>query len=121
MGEISSAASEQNAGGSQVGQAVMQMDQVTQQNASLVEQSAAAAESLKAQALQLVQAVSVFRLAHDAHAPQRAVHAAAALAARPVASRLPVRGLGAARPAWRAQGSLAAPAARHVPSAQDSF
>jgi len=121
MGEISSAASEQNAGVSQVGQAVMQMDQVTQQNASLVEQSAAAAESLKAQALQLVQAVSVFRLAHDAHAPQRAVHAAAALAARPVASRLPVRGLGAARPAWRAQGSLAAPAARHVPSAQDSF
>src|SRR5450830_925713 len=121
MGEISSAASEQNAGVSQVGQAVMQMDQVTQQNASLVEQSAAAAESLKAQALQLVLAVSVFRLAHDAHAPQRAVHAAAALAARPVASRLPVRGLGAARPAWRAQGSLAAPAARHVPSAQDSF
>jgi methyl-accepting chemotaxis protein len=42
------------------------MDQTTQQNAALVEQSAAAAESLKSQAQQLVQAVAVFKLAHSA-------------------------------------------------------
>jgi len=66
MGEISAASTEQSAGVSQVGEAVSQMDQVTQQNAALVEESAAAAESLMQQAQQLVQAVAVFKLAHDA-------------------------------------------------------
>ena len=46
----------------QVGEAVSQMDQVTQQNAALVEESAAAAESLKQQAQALVQVVAVFQL-----------------------------------------------------------
>ncbi len=63
MGEISAASAEQSAGVFQVGTAVAQMDQVTQQNAALVEESAAAAESLKGQALQLVQTVAVFKLA----------------------------------------------------------
>jgi methyl-accepting chemotaxis protein len=63
VGDISVASAEQSSGVSQVGEAVMQMDQVTQQNAALVEQSAAAAESLKSQASHLVQAVSVFKLA----------------------------------------------------------
>ncbi|NVO05883.1 MAG: MCP four helix bundle domain-containing protein [Rhodoferax sp.] len=62
MGEISSASSEQSAGVAQVGEAVTQMDQTTQQNAALVEQMAAAASSLKSQANELVQAVSVFKL-----------------------------------------------------------
>ena len=62
VGEISNANAEQNAGVAQVGQAVTSMDQVTQQNAALVEESAAAADSLKAQAQALVEAVSVFRL-----------------------------------------------------------
>ncbi|GAB4217710.1 MAG: hypothetical protein Fur007_20630 [Rhodoferax sp.] len=62
MGEISAASSEQSQGVSQVGEAVMQMDQVTQQNAALVEQMATAAGSLKAQAQELVQTVSVFEL-----------------------------------------------------------
>jgi methyl-accepting chemotaxis protein len=62
VGEISSASSEQSNGIAQVGQAVSQMDQVTQQNAALVEESAAAAESLKGQAGTLVQAVSGFKL-----------------------------------------------------------
>ena len=62
MGEISSASQEQSAGVAQVGQAVTEMDQTTQQNAALVEQSAAAASSLKTQAQELVQAVAVFRL-----------------------------------------------------------
>ena len=65
VGEISSATSEQSSGIQQVGDAVSQMDQVTQQNAALVEESAAAAQSLKTQAQQLVQAVSVFKLAGD--------------------------------------------------------
>ena len=62
IGEISSATSEQTIGISQVGEAVTQLDQVTQQNAALVEQSAAAADSLKHQAAKLAQIVSVFRL-----------------------------------------------------------
>ena len=63
MGEITAASNEQSAGVTQVGEAVSQMDQVTQQNAALVEESAAAAESLKQQAQQLLQAVSVFKVA----------------------------------------------------------
>jgi methyl-accepting chemotaxis protein len=59
---ISSASAEQDAGIGQVGHAVSQLDTVTQQNAALVEESAAAADSLNQQARRLVQAVSVFRL-----------------------------------------------------------
>ena len=62
MGEISAASTEQSSGVAQVGQAVTQMDRTTQENAALVEQCSAAAESLKVQAQQLVQAVAVFRL-----------------------------------------------------------
>ena len=62
MSEISAASLEQSAGVSQVGEAVMQMDKVTQQNAALVEQMAAAAGSLKSQSRDLVQVVSVFKL-----------------------------------------------------------
>jgi methyl-accepting chemotaxis protein len=63
MGEISAASNEQAQGVAQVGEAITQMDQATQQNAALVEESAAAADSLKTQAQQLVQAVAVFKLA----------------------------------------------------------
>jgi methyl-accepting chemotaxis protein len=66
VAEITSASAEQSSGIQQVGDAVGQMDQATQQNAALVEESAAAAESLKDQARQLVQTVAVFRLAHGA-------------------------------------------------------
>jgi methyl-accepting chemotaxis protein-1 (serine sensor receptor) len=62
IGEITSAAVEQSSGISQVNEAVTQMDQVTQQNAALVEESAAAAASLKEQADRLASAVAVFRL-----------------------------------------------------------
>ena len=64
MGEISSASANQSDGVAQVGAAVSQMDQATQQNAALVEQMAAAAASLRSQADELVQEVSVFKLAH---------------------------------------------------------
>ncbi len=62
MSEISAASQEQSAGIEQVNQAVVQMDQVTQQNAALVEEAAAAAASLEEQAARLSQAVSVFKL-----------------------------------------------------------
>jgi methyl-accepting chemotaxis protein len=62
IGEITSASSEQSNGIAQVNTAVSQLDQMTQQNAALVEQSAAAAESLKDQATRLAQVVQVFRL-----------------------------------------------------------
>jgi methyl-accepting chemotaxis protein len=63
VAEISSASGEQARGISQVGEAVGQMDRTTQQNSALVEESAAAADSLRGQAAQLVQAVAAFRLA----------------------------------------------------------
>ncbi|MBP6676963.1 MAG: HAMP domain-containing protein, partial [Vitreoscilla sp.] len=62
VGEISHASVEQSHGVATVGKAVGAMDEATQQNAALVEQSAAAAESLREQARQLVQAVSSFRV-----------------------------------------------------------
>ena len=62
MGEISAASREQREGVGQIGEAITQMDQVTQQNAALVEEMAAAAASLQTQSHQLVQTVSVFRL-----------------------------------------------------------
>jgi methyl-accepting chemotaxis protein-1 (serine sensor receptor) len=77
MGEISAASTEQSLGVSQVGEAVMQMDQVTQQNAALVEEMAAAASSLKAQAHELVETVAVFKL--SASAPQASAQSVIAL------------------------------------------
>ncbi|MYN39714.1 HAMP domain-containing protein [Duganella sp. FT109W] len=62
MSEITSASVEQSAGIEQVNTAIVQMDQVTQQNAALVEQAAAAAESMQEQAAKLSEVVSVFKL-----------------------------------------------------------
>jgi methyl-accepting chemotaxis protein len=74
ISEISAATHEQTQGISQVGEAMTQLDQVTQQNAALVEESSAAADSLNRQAASLVEAVSVFTLSHD-HAANAAVPA----------------------------------------------
>ena len=63
VAQISSASVEQSLGVQQVSEAVTSMDRTTQQNAALVEESAAAAESLKAQSQQLMQAMGAFRLA----------------------------------------------------------
>lgn len=62
IGEITAAASEQSEGIGQVNTSVVQLDQMTQQNAALVEESAAAADSLKDQAHRLAEAVSSFKL-----------------------------------------------------------
>ena len=66
MNDIASASREQSTGIEQVNLAVTQMDEVTQQNAALVEEAAAAAESLEEQARGLVQAVAVFNLGKSA-------------------------------------------------------
>ncbi|MBL0391546.1 HAMP domain-containing protein [Ramlibacter monticola] len=69
LAEISSATQEQTKGIAEVSQAVTQIDRVTQSNASLVEEAAAAAESLSRQAERLVHAVSLFRVHHE-HEPR---------------------------------------------------
>ncbi|WP_009901318.1 methyl-accepting chemotaxis protein, partial [Burkholderia thailandensis] len=61
IAEISASTSEQRAGVTQVDDAVVHLDNITQQNAALVEESAAASESLRQQATLLVDAVGVFR------------------------------------------------------------
>jgi methyl-accepting chemotaxis protein len=68
IGEITAASHEQTQGIEQINQAITQMDQVTQQNAALVEEAAAAAQSMQEQAGNLVDAVSVFRLEAGAQA-----------------------------------------------------
>ncbi|MBG7618897.1 MCP four helix bundle domain-containing protein [Herbaspirillum sp. AP02] len=62
IGQISAAGEEQRAGIEQVHQAVTQMDEVTQQNAALVEQAAAASRAMQGQAAELAEQVSIFRL-----------------------------------------------------------
>jgi methyl-accepting chemotaxis protein len=62
INEITAASSEQSGGIADVNHAIANLDQMTQQNAALVEESAAAAESLRDQAAQLAQAVSVFKV-----------------------------------------------------------
>ncbi|KGT90539.1 chemotaxis protein [Erwinia typographi] len=94
MGEIASASDEQSKGIDQVGTAVTEMDRVTQQNASLVEESATAAAALEDQASRLTQAVAVFRLRKDP-------------GINPVAART----LPASRPALSTARKIAAPVA----------
>jgi len=93
MGEIASASREQSHGIGQVNQAVTQMDEVTQQNAALVEESAAASSSLQDQALQLEQAMALFRL------ERRAGATAAARTVPGTARRAPGRPAALTRPA----------------------
>ena len=96
-----------------MGEAVGQMDQVTQQNAALVEESAAAAESLKQQAQQLVSAVAVFKLGseglHHASAASQSVQ-------KPVAHRPLI----AAHPAAFRKAGKPAPASAPAPADKPS-
>ena len=86
VGEISSASAEQRSGVAQIGEAIAQMDHVTQQNAALVEQIAAAATGLSTQAQELVQAVAVFQVDADAAAAQPVAAPAAYVAAAALGS-----------------------------------
>ncbi|WP_445233159.1 methyl-accepting chemotaxis protein, partial [Duganella rhizosphaerae] len=86
MGEITSASSEQSIGIDQVNTAITQMDQVTQQNAALVEQAAAAAASMQDQAARLADVAASFKLGDEGQQPALAAPArarAALPAARP--------------------------------------
>ncbi|WP_017913681.1 methyl-accepting chemotaxis protein, partial [Xanthomonas sp. SHU 166] len=88
MGEISAASQEQSAGIEQVNQTVTQMDETTQQNAALVEEATAAARSMEEQAVQLSDAVALFKIDRVATiAPPAAVRAAPAKPAARVASK----------------------------------
>ena len=69
MHDISAATHEQNTGIAQVNQAIIGMDDVTQQNAALVEQAAAAAQAMQEQARQLAQVVGLFRLDEEGGKP----------------------------------------------------
>ncbi|MBB3219408.1 methyl-accepting chemotaxis protein [Pseudoduganella umbonata] len=101
IGEITAASVEQSAGIEEVNGAIVQMDAVTQQNAALVEQSAAAAESMQHQASALADVVSVFRTG-AAPAPLMAVKAVA------VPSKAPARAPVAAKPALAIRKPVAA-------------
>ncbi|OZI69149.1 methyl-accepting chemotaxis protein [Bordetella genomosp. 1] len=111
IGEIGAAAHEQSQGISQVGDAINQLDQTTQQNAALVEESAAAAISLNEQAARLVQLVSVFRLGSDA--PRKTAPPPPATLSAAPAQVAPQPG--APAQAARVDSSPAAPA--HAPAA----
>ncbi|MDM0236318.1 methyl-accepting chemotaxis protein, partial [Variovorax sp. J2R1-6] len=89
-GEISAASHEQTQGIEQINQAITQMDQVTQQNAALVEEAAAAAASLQDQAGSLSQVVSVFTLQGGNEAAPRVLRRVAptAAASAPAARRV---------------------------------
>ena len=116
MCEISAASSEQSGGIEQVNRAVTQMDEVTQQNAALVEEAAAAAGSLEEQANRLKTVVSVFRLdASQAASSHTAPTLAAAPVVRPVAKKVKATAPAASAPT-SAVAPKAAPAAPRRPA-----
>lgn len=104
MSEIAAASVEQSSGLDEVSKAVIQMDEMTQQNAALVEEAAAAAESLESQSGQLAMNVARFKL--DNHEQPRAMSSAAMAAKQPVksASTKPV-----AKPTTKANSKLLKP------------
>ena len=132
MGEIAAASEEQHSGIEQVNRAVAQMDEVTQQNAALVEEASAAAQSMAAQSTGLREVVTVFRVGAQAASSASSVSTAAARparAARPAASAAPAAALRrpaparmtpAVSPAPRKAGTGAPAAATATPVAKAS-
>ncbi|MBV8635166.1 MAG: MCP four helix bundle domain-containing protein [Burkholderiaceae bacterium] len=121
IGEIGAATLEQTQGIGQVSEAVNQLDQVTQQNAALVEESAAAAESLKHQAANLADVVNIFKLDHHAAATSTQTHKPPRTAApRPQSASRPLGKPAAPKPAMRPTPAAAAPSPSPAPKAQSS-
>ena len=113
VGEIAHASTEQSQGIGQINQAVTQLDQMTQQNAALVEESMAAAESLRQQAQRLTEAVGVFKTRHAHHQAELHTKQVIRQARAPVqaAARLEPRPVGAApKAAAASRPAVAAPA-----------
>ncbi|MDR6426604.1 putative phage infection (PIP) family protein YhgE, partial [Variovorax paradoxus] len=108
IGEITAASQEQSTGIEQVNQAIAQMDQVTQQNAALVEEAAAAAQSMQEQAASLVQAVSVFRLEGGAQALHAQTPRTPEAPARPTAKPRKKEAVASAPPLTLAGGAAGA-------------
>ncbi len=121
MAEISAASAEQSAGVGQVGEAVTQMDQTTQQNAALVEEMAAAASSLNSQAQDLVQAVSVFKLAQGQGASQPPAQVASRPAMAKPASQAPKAALAAPGPVAKPAPTPVAKTAKADPDDWETF
>ena len=106
IGEITAASSEQSAGVSQVNKAISNLDQMTQQNAALVEERAAAGQRLREQADHLAREVSMFKVNAASYGPAQAAIGAARGAAKVTASLSPAR----AAPAPAAGGTTASAA-----------
>jgi methyl-accepting chemotaxis protein len=130
VGEITAAANEQSTGIGEINRAVVNLDQMTQQNSALVEQSAAAATSMREQAGQLAAAVAVFKVAGGERTPYAMGRVAAVAAPKPQGAKpkplpkpqLPSRPAPAAvaapkRPVASAARSLAAPVVKTKPPA----
>jgi methyl-accepting chemotaxis protein len=121
IGEITSATLEQDSGIGQINAAVTQLDQMTQQNAALVEQSAAAAESLKQQAARLAQAIAIFKLGRQGTAQaiaQAKATSQAAIKANPPVQKNPNREAAPPRVERRAPPRLSPPAPPPPPAAK---
>ena len=97
MAEISAASTEQSGGIEQVNQSITQMDEVTQQNAALVEQASAAARSLEEQAANMVESMARYRTGNESALEAANARPASALRARPTA----LRGAGLRSPSRR--------------------
>jgi len=93
MSEIASASQEQSAGIAQVNLSIIEMDGMTQQNASLVEEAAAAAQSLQDQAAELAHVVSIFKLVEGEEKPSAYVPVQAEQRVAPVIARKPATAL----------------------------
>ena len=92
VGEISAASTEQSSGVAQVGEAITHMDQATQQNAAMVEEMSAAANALRTQAAELVEAVAQFKINSDLTRAKTTAQAIPAHRSPQPASRRPVVG-----------------------------
>ncbi|MCU6499843.1 methyl-accepting chemotaxis protein [Rugamonas sp. A1-17] len=98
MSEIANASQEQSAGIEQVNHSIIEMDSMTQQNAALVEEAAAAAQSLQDQAAELSRVVSIFKLVEGEERVSAPVYqpAAAKAVVKPIVARAPVKKLASA-------------------------
>ena len=113
IAEIAAASQEQSSGIEQVNMAVTQMDQVVQQNASLVEEATAATESMKEQAATLLQSVSRFNLGGEQHTAYADVHAGEPRGPSHAASQRPARNWPERKPQLRSGAvALGAPKAQ---------
>jgi len=119
MSEIANASAEQSAGIEQVNLSIIEMDSMTQQNAALVEEAAAAAQSLQDQASELARVVSIFKLSegeqYQAEAAVAAPATGTAVVVRPAAAKRPAPAL--KKPAVKKPAAAPAAAKEDAPAA----